>query len=53
MAAGGDSAGWQDLRQVVDRVMGLPGQPGLGSLARGDSLEELDYFASGAHRGTP
>ena len=53
MSAGGDSADWQDLRNVVDRVMGLPGRPGLGSLARGESMDELEYFASGAHRGTP
>jgi hypothetical protein len=52
MAAGGDSADWQDLSHVVNRVMGLPGRSGLGSLARGD-MEELDYFASGSHRGTP
>ena len=52
MAAGGDSADWQDLSHVVNRVMGLPGRSGLGSLARGD-MEELDYFASGSHRDTP
>ena len=53
MAGGGESAGWQDLTQVVTRVMGLPGRAGLGSIGPHDSKEQLDYFARGAHRATP
>ena len=53
MAAGGESASWQDLSQVVNRVMGLPGRSSSSSLGPNDSLAELDYFARGGHRGTP
>lgn len=50
MSAGGESAGWQDLSQVVQRVVGLPGRSGLAG-GPSDSLAELDYFARGGHRG--
>lgn len=53
LAAGGESANWQDLSQVVNRVMGLPGRPGTGAFSSNDSLAELDYFARGGHRGRP
>ena len=52
MAAGGESASWQDLSQVVRRVVGLPGRSRLAG-SPDDSLAELDYFARGAHRATP
>ena len=46
----GEASGWQDLNQLVNRVLGLPSRGARRVARRGPALERLDYFARGRHR---
>ena len=50
----GKSQEWGELGSVVARTLGLPAGGSAFDVSRNEaSLERLDYFARGEHRGTP
>lgn len=47
----GRSEDYQELGGVVSRALGLPSNGDTGSVTRAPSMDRLDYFARGEHRG--